>query len=183
MFVLSACPADDGATEDTDTSSTGDTDGTGSGATMTPTTMSASNGSMSSTTDSMTDASATTTMPGTGDSSDTGSTTSTGTDSGPISTGVEEATYPPCDPRMEPPCPEGYDACYDMIPGYNVCNVVGCETPDDCPLANGGEAQVLCIPFEGGTCVLDCPGGLACPEGMECVPLGASGVERCLWPV
>jgi hypothetical protein len=84
---------------------------------------------------------------------------------------------------MDPPCPEGYDTCYDAIPGYNVCNVVGCETPDDCPLANGGEAEVLCIPFRGGTCVLDCPGGLACPEGMECVLLPGAGVERCLWPV
>jgi hypothetical protein len=177
MLVLPACPADDGAADDTQTSTSGDTDGTGSGTTMTPSTMSVSSASTSSTTDDMTDGSATT-----NDSTDTGgSTASTGSDS--ISTGVEEATYPPCDPRMEPPCPKGYDACYDAIPGYNVCNVINCETPDDCPPANGGEAEVLCIPFEGGTCVLDCPGGLACPEGMECVLLGQSGVERCLWPV
>jgi hypothetical protein len=184
MLVLSACPADDEAAGDTDTSTGGDTDGTGSGATMPPATMSASSAATSSTTDNMTDGSATTTVPSTSDPSDTGgSTANNGSDSGSVSTGVEEPTYPPCDPSMDPPCPEGYDACYDVIPGYNVCNVINCETPDDCPPANGGEAQVLCIPFEGGTCVLDCPGGLACPEGMECVPLPGAGVERCLWPV
>lgn len=179
MLVLAACPAGDDAANDTETSTSGDTDGTGSGATM-----SASSASISSSTDGMTDGSATTTAPDTSDSSDTGgSTASTGSDAGSSSTGGEETTYPPCDPRMEPPCPAGYDACYDVIPGYNVCNVIDCETPDDCPPANGGEAEVLCIPFEGGTCVLDCPGGLACPEGMECILLGQSGVERCLWPV
>ena len=84
---------------------------------------------------------------------------------------------------MDPPCPEGYDACYDAIPGYNVCNVVGCETPEDCPVPSSARAQVLCIPFRGGTCVLDCPGDLACPEGMQCVELPGAGVQRCLWPV
>ena len=86
---------------------------------------------------------------------------------------------------MDPPCPEGYDACYDAIPGYNVCNVVGCETPEDCPVPSSARAQVLCIPFRGGTCVLDCPGDLACPEGMQCpdprtLPEGAQGY--CYYP-
>ncbi len=181
MLALPACPADDAPEEGAETSTSGDTTAAESTATMT-----AASGPATSTAGGTTDDSATGTVDNTTGSSSTmgSSSTSTGdygTSSG--STGAPQTTYPACDPRDEPPCPEGYGSCFDTIPGYNICNVTECETEDDCPLADGGTAEVLCAAFGGGTCVLDCPDGLECPAGMECVFFEAAGVERCLWPV
>jgi hypothetical protein len=54
-----------------------------------------------------------------------------------------------------------------------------CRTTDDCPAPDTGTALPVCRASDN--CLLDCSGGLACPDGMECLQTKLS--MRCAYPI
>lgn len=94
-----------------------------------------------------------------------------------------DPAYPPCTPDADPVCPDPYDHCYSgLMPGagHSVCSVM-CMDDAECPLPDTGDAVPACAGPMGNECVLDCGGGAACPDGMDCVEI-VMGIERCAWP-
>jgi hypothetical protein len=181
-LLASGC-GDDGPTGDGGSGSSSGTEGT-MGTTMQPTTM-------QPTTEAMTSA-ATSTGPddsttAAADSSGTAGESSSGS-TGPAATGSsssgdppEDPAYPPCMPDADPVCPEPYDHCYAFFPeGFSACSQM-CEEDGDCPQPQSGDAPAVCAGINDDECVLDCAGGAACPDDMECVEV-AAGIERCAWP-
>jgi hypothetical protein len=73
--------------------------------------------------------------------------------------------------RDDEPFCDGYPA---EFPELTVC-AADCGAASDCPAPAGGEAMPICAGEPAG-CSLDCSGGAACPDGMECAPTGA-----CMW--
>lgn len=163
-----------------------DAGGAGGGTTSGGTTDGPTSGGGSSTTDGPTsgDSSSTTGGPtSSGGSSTTGAPTgdsgSSADSTGGSSTGGGHGGYPECDWQSDPPCPSGYDECYDVGP-VSWCTIY-CNTDDECPLPSSGEATRLCSPGGGYICTLDCANGRTCPSGMQCVNVGG-GEMRCGWP-
>jgi hypothetical protein len=75
-------------------------------------------------------------------------------------------------------CAKGED-CF-VIGLNNVCAPIDCTTDDDCPAANSGDAEAICVQVtkEGDTaCALSCADGEDCPNGMLC-----AGDFACAWP-
>lgn len=185
-LVLPAC-GDDSSTAEGGSGSS-DTGGSEGSTTVAPTTsptatmtdsMGTNSGTGSTTSDD-------TTTTGTVDSSGTtNATTGPATDSGSGSSsgGMEEPAYPPC-MNMDPPCPDPYDHCYGFVgPMFSVCSQM-CVDDAECPQPASGDAPAVCAGPGGDECVLDCGGGETCPDGMECVQVGAGGmIARCAWPV
>lgn len=67
-------------------------------------------------------------------------------------------------------------------PSLGVC-ARRCDDPCDCWAApTTGSAEVACVALVDGdptkTCVLDCSGDQACPDGMECLDT----LAICVWP-
>jgi hypothetical protein len=51
---------------------------------------------------------------------------------------------------------------------FKVCTR-SCETDSDCPTDVDSETHPRCVELDGTkVCMLDCSGGVACPEGMAC---------------
>lgn len=50
-----------------------------------------------------------------------------------------------------------------------------------CPPAPGGTAFPECIEVVGVLCMLNCAGGLECPEGTQCEEV-FTDIFRCVWP-
>lgn len=74
----------------------------------------------------------------------------------------------------------GTVACVLVMGSLGYCSN-NCTIPGDCGVSPGGTAQPACVTASVlGTdmqvCALDCAGGMTCPGGMECLPLGASMV-------
>lgn len=87
-------------------------------------------------------------------------------------------SYEPCDHDLL--CPPGQFCLVDdvMDPTVGVCTAGGCTDPCDCPDAPVGFANA-CADLTGGgagQCNIPCPGGAACPDGMECL------FDLCFWP-
>ena len=80
-----------------------------------------------------------------------------------------------------PPCPEPYDRCYDSAPGYTACGIT-CVDDSECPAPLTGDAVATCAGPQNDICVLDCAGGVVCPDGMECVDVVGGAFHRCVWP-
>ncbi|MCB9717919.1 MAG: hypothetical protein H6712_28985 [Myxococcales bacterium] len=114
-----------------------------------------------------------------------------GTSSGPApgtSEGGESSSgeppdlpYPACNLAATPPCPEPYDRCYDSAPGYTACGIT-CVDDSECPAPLTGDAVATCAGPQNDICVLDCAGGVVCPDGMECVDVVGGAFHRCVWP-
>ena len=181
-LLASGC-GDDGTPADGGSGSSSGTEGTTSGTTMQPTTM-------QPTTEAMTSAATST---GPDDTSTTASVDSSGTagsssgSSGPAesSSGMppEDPAYPPCSFDADPVCADPYDHCYTGLmqgSGHSVCSVM-CMDDAECPLPDSGDAIAACAGPMMNECVLDCGGGAACPDGMDCVEI-VMGIERCAWP-
>jgi hypothetical protein len=81
---------------------------------------------------------------------------------------------------VNPPVANCIDGACLNAPGFGACTI-GCTDATECmPAPATGEAVPVCVDVTGDgatECVLQCQGGLACPDGMECFMDVA-----CLWP-
>ncbi len=88
--------------------------------------------------------------------------------------------YSPC--LTNDSCP-GLDACATVIDEGQQRPLAGfctnfCTSDADCWLPTGGSAMPRCNGEVTSYCVLDCSGGLTCPQGMDCLAL-MNGDEVC----
>jgi hypothetical protein len=173
-------------------SSSGSGEGSGSGggdsttnATMPGTSASATEAMTSAATGgTVDDTSTTASVDGTSSGTSESSSSSSGPAESSSSGAPEGPVYPPCMNDADPPCPEPFDHCYTFLPReYSVCSQM-CREDEDCPQPQSGDAPAVCAGQADDECVLDCADGATCPDGMECVDVGGTGMFlRCAWPV
>ena len=127
---------------------------------------------------------------------ETGTETETGTGDGDGDPGDGDGDPGTCStPGVYGDCAGGLDACMTdgpkqcVLDSQNMPSIAVCGRPCDdvcdCWEAPAGsEAAPMCVslaPGDDGTCILDCSGGAACPNGMICTTSPGSDIDLCVF--
>ncbi|MEZ4338094.1 MAG: hypothetical protein R3B82_15855 [Sandaracinaceae bacterium] len=104
-------------------------------------------------------------------------------DAGMPPDGGLDASMGDAGPGSYPYCACGSDRDTCLASGCGVA-LSPCTTVADCPVPATGDAVVSCTPwFAGSVCVLGCPSGTTCPDGMACFGGSSTGsAPVCAWP-